>query len=183
MTTVFFRSAVMIHTSIPCSILQVPTYHSSTATVPLKKTTPAAKVALKTIQLKTAGNNFHRFYMDFTRQVRRSIPLPSMWHLFFLNSAFDKCYTKDIRGPDCDQKRLSGYDFLLIAAYFRFEVTVSKSSQKVHKKDLTLSHYIMIADWGREDRFLWTPWMQRPLPIISSHYPLNNQYKNQIFRN
>jgi hypothetical protein len=33
-----------------------------------------------------------------------------------------------------------------IAAYFRFEVTTSKSSQKVHKKDLTLSRDFMIAD-------------------------------------
>ena len=48
----------------------------------------------KTIQLRTAGNNSHRLYMDCTRQVRRSIPLPSMWHFFFLNSAFDKTLHK-----------------------------------------------------------------------------------------
>jgi hypothetical protein len=53
---------------------------------------------LKTIQLRTAGNNFHRLFTDCTRQVRRSIPLPSMWHLFFLNSAFDKTLHERYRG-------------------------------------------------------------------------------------
>jgi len=44
-----------------------------------------------------------------------------------------------------------------IAAYFRFEVTTSKSSRKVQKRDLALFQDFMIADCGREDRPLWTP--------------------------
>ena len=44
-----------------------------------------------------------------------------------------------------------------IAAYFRFEVTTSKSSQKVQKRDLALFRDFMVDDGGREDRPLWTP--------------------------
>ena len=44
-----------------------------------------------------------------------------------------------------------------IAAYFRFEVTTSKSSQKVQKRDLDLFRDFMISECGREDRPLWTP--------------------------
>ena len=44
-----------------------------------------------------------------------------------------------------------------IAAYFRFEVTTSTSSQKVQQRDLTLFRDFMIDDDGREDRPLWTP--------------------------
>jgi hypothetical protein len=44
-----------------------------------------------------------------------------------------------------------------IAAYFRFEVTTSKSSQKVQKRDLDLFRDFMISEFGREDRPLWSP--------------------------
>jgi integrase len=44
-----------------------------------------------------------------------------------------------------------------IEAYFRFEVTTSKSSQKVQKKDLTLFRDFMISECGQEDRPLWSP--------------------------
>ena len=44
-----------------------------------------------------------------------------------------------------------------IAAYFRFEVTTSKSSQKVQKRDLDLFRDFMINDCGRENRSLWSP--------------------------
>ena len=44
-----------------------------------------------------------------------------------------------------------------IAAYFRFEVTTSKSSQKIQKRDLNLFRDFMISDCGREDRPLWSP--------------------------
>ncbi len=44
-----------------------------------------------------------------------------------------------------------------IAAYFRFEVTTSVSSQKVQKRDLSLFRDFMIDDCDREDRSLWTP--------------------------
>jgi integrase len=44
-----------------------------------------------------------------------------------------------------------------IAAYFRFEATTSKSSQKIQKRDLNLFRDFMMADCGREDRPFWSP--------------------------
>ena len=44
-----------------------------------------------------------------------------------------------------------------IAAYFRLEVTTSKSSQKIQKRDLALFRDFMIDDCGHEDRSLWSP--------------------------
>jgi len=44
-----------------------------------------------------------------------------------------------------------------IAAYFRFEVTTSQSSQKVQHRDLSLFCDFMIADSGSDDRSLWSP--------------------------
>jgi integrase len=44
-----------------------------------------------------------------------------------------------------------------MAAYFRFEVTTSESSQKVQKRDLALFRDFMIDDCGREERSLWSP--------------------------
>jgi integrase len=50
-----------------------------------------------------------------------------------------------------------------IAAYFRFEVTTSKSSRKVQKRDLALFGDFMLEDSGREDRPLWTPRLSKAL--------------------
>jgi hypothetical protein len=44
-----------------------------------------------------------------------------------------------------------------IEVYFRFEVTTSKSSRKVQKRDLALFRDFMIDDCDREDRSQWTP--------------------------
>jgi integrase len=44
-----------------------------------------------------------------------------------------------------------------IAAYFRYEVTTSVSSQKVQKRDLALFRDFMISECGREDRPQWSP--------------------------
>ena len=44
-----------------------------------------------------------------------------------------------------------------IEAYFRFEVTTSKASQKTQKRDLYLFRDFMMADSGREDRALVDP--------------------------
>jgi integrase len=44
-----------------------------------------------------------------------------------------------------------------LEAYFRFEVTTSKTSQKIQKRDLRCFHNFMIEAEGRDDRKLWTP--------------------------
>ena len=44
-----------------------------------------------------------------------------------------------------------------IEAYFRFEVTTSKASQKMQNRDLNMFRDFMVADLGREDRPLWSP--------------------------
>ena len=44
-----------------------------------------------------------------------------------------------------------------IEAYFQYEVTTSKASQKTQKRDLYLFRDFMMADSGQEDRALWTP--------------------------
>jgi len=44
-----------------------------------------------------------------------------------------------------------------IAAYFRFEVTTSESSQKVQQRDLSLFCDFMMADSGSDERSLWSP--------------------------
>jgi integrase len=44
-----------------------------------------------------------------------------------------------------------------IEAYFRFEVTTSKSSQKVQTRDLSLFRDFLIDEAGSEERRFWTP--------------------------
>jgi integrase len=126
--------------------------------------------------------------MDCTHQVRRSIPLPSMGRLHFLNFAFDKTLHKKciFRVAICSNNLIydrggrlkkqqqnatrkinhelitikNGYPDTIsfwIEAYLRFEVTTSKSSQKVQKRDLALFRDFMIDDCGREDRSMWNP--------------------------
>lgn len=48
-----------------------------------------------------------------------------------------------------------------IAAYFRFEVTTSESSQKVQRRDLVLFRDFLITETGSEERTLWTPRQSR----------------------
>lgn len=48
-----------------------------------------------------------------------------------------------------------------IAAYFRFEVTTSESSQKVQRRDLMLFRDFLITETGSEERKLWTPRQSR----------------------
>jgi len=55
-----------------------------------------------------------------------------------------------------------------IAAYFRFEVTTSKSSRKVQKRDLALFRDFMINDSGREDRPLQTPRLSKTATVFGA---------------
>ena len=62
------------------------------------------------------------------------------------------------------------------AAYFRFEVTTSKSSQKVQTRDLILFRDFMISECGRGDRPLWSPRLSK---TFADHLKKKDQVKGR----